>query len=132
MKQPAEEPIPENVRRFIFEHIDSVESLEILILLHGQPTEELTPAEVSRRLYTSVESARTRLGQLQRAKLLVSISTEPTKYRFNAASPEALVVGELEKLYKSRRVSIISFIYSKPTDPLRAFSDAFRLRKDES
>jgi hypothetical protein len=69
---------------------------------------------------------------LRRTKLLVSISTEPVKYRFNPASPEAGLVGELEKIYKARRVSIISFIYSKPTDPLRAFSDAFRLRKEES
>ena len=41
------------------------------------------------------------------------------------------LVADLEKIYKTRRVSVISFIYSKPTDPLRAFSDAFKLRKDE-
>jgi len=132
LNQSPEAPIPEDIRRFIVKHIDSVEALEILLLLFGNAGEELSPEEASRRLYTSVESAARRLDQLQRVKLLVSISTEPPKYRFNSASPDATLMGELEKVYKERRVSIISFIYSKPTDPLRAFSDAFRLRKEES
>jgi len=131
LKQPAEESIPENVRRFIVEHINSVESLEILLSLFARPAEESSPEDVSRALCTSLESATARLSELQQARLLVSISTEPPKYRFNTDSPEASLVALLEKTYRERRVSVISFIYSKPSDPLRAFSDAFRLRKDE-
>jgi hypothetical protein len=132
LKQPAEEPIPENVRRFIVEHIHSVESLEILLLLFAGGAKESNALEVSRTLCTGLESAAAQLQQLHGAKLLnISEAGDPPKYRFNATSPEAVVVADLEKIYKSRRVSVISFIYSKPTDPLRAFSDAFRLRKDE-
>lgn len=101
------------------------------MLLFDQPVTELGAAEVSRRLYTSTESAAARLSELANAKLLVKIGTEPPMYRFNVASPEAGTVANLERIYKERRVSVISFIYSKPSDPLRAFSDAFRLRKDE-
>jgi hypothetical protein len=131
LKQPAEEPIPENLRSFIIERINSVEALEILLLLFGHATQELSAAEVSQKLYTSVGSASARLDELQQAKLLVLIGTEPIRYRFNPTGPEAAVVADLEKIYKQRRVSVISFIYSKPSDPLRAFSDAFRLRKEE-
>ena len=132
MNQPAEEPIPENVRRFIVDHINSVESLEILLLLFAAPAKESSPMEVSRTLCTSLESATARLHELHQTKLLLAIDGgESLKYRFNTESPEAAVVADLEKVYKGRRVSVISFIYSKPTDPLRAFSDAFRLRKDQ-
>jgi hypothetical protein len=132
LKQPAEEPIPEKVRRFIVDHINSVESLEILLLLFADAGREWNASEVSRTLYTRLESAAAQLQALHRAKLLLAIEGgESPKYRFHAASPEADTVVELEKIYKARRVSVISFIYSKPTDPLRAFSDAFRLRKDE-
>jgi hypothetical protein len=131
LNQPAEEPLPENVRRFIVERINSVESLEVLLLLFAQPAVELSVAEVSRKLCTSIESAVARLRELQLAKLLVEAGTEPRKYRFNPAAPEFALVGDLEKTYKQRRVSVISFIYTKPSDPLRAFLDAFRLRKDE-
>jgi len=131
LNQPAEEPIPEHVRRFIVDHIQSVESLEVLLLCFAGSSGEHSPAEVSRVLYTSLESATTRLEELHRDKLLVTSGADPMKYRFNSASPDTAVVADLEKIYKQRRVSVISFIYSKPTDPLRAFSDAFRLRKDE-
>ena len=93
---------------------------------------ESSSLEVSRTLCTSLESATARLQELHRAKLLAATdSTESPKYRFNADSPDKALVTDLEKVYKARRVSVISFIYSKPTDPLRAFSDAFKLRKDE-
>ena len=133
MSQPPEEPIPEIVRRFIIEHINSVESLEILLLLSAGTIREYTAEEVSRTLRTSLESAAARLKELHRSKLLMTVENEGSpKYRFDSASPGAGVVVDLEKVYKTRRVSVISFIYSNPTDPLRAFSDAFRLRKDES
>jgi hypothetical protein len=132
LKQPAEEPIPETVRRFIVDHIHSVESLEILLLLFGGGAKEFSALEVSRNLCTSLESAAAQLHQLHKAALLVATeAADPPKYRFNPGSPEAPVVADLEKIYKTRRVSVISFIYSKPTDPLRAFSNAFKLRKDE-
>jgi len=133
LKQPAEEPIPESVRRFIIEHINSVESLEVLLHLSSGTIREHTAEEVSRTLCTSLESAKARLYELYRSKLLARVETATSlKYRFDPAAPGASVVAELEKVYKTRRVSVISFIYSNPTDPLRAFSDAFRLRKDES
>jgi hypothetical protein len=133
LNQPSEEPIPEIVRRFIIEHINSVESLEILLLLSAGTIREYTAEEVSRTLRTSLESAAARLKELHRSKLLMTVENEGSpKYRFDPASPGAGVVADLEKVYKTRRVSVISFIYSNPTDPLRAFSDAFRLRKDES
>jgi hypothetical protein len=133
LNQPPEEPIPEIVRRFIIEHINSVESLEILLLLSTGTIREYTAEDVSRTLRTSLESAAARLKELHRSKLLVTVENEGSpQYRFDTASPGAGVVADLEKVYKTRRVSVISFIYSNPTDPLRAFSDAFRLRKDES
>jgi len=133
LNQPAEEPISESIRRFITEHINSVESLEILLLLSTGTIREYTAEEVSRTLCTSLESAAARLKELHRAKLLVALENGGSlKYRFDPASPKAPVAADLEKVYKTRRVSVISFIYSNPTDPLRAFSDAFRLRKEES
>lgn len=131
MRQPAEEHIPESVKRFIIERINSVESLEILLVLFDQPTAESTALDMSRQLRTSVESAAARLDELRAAKLLLA-SGEPAKFRFNPAHPESQVVADLERIYKERRVSVISLIYSKPSEPLRAFSDAFRLRKGES
>ena len=129
--KPPDDRFPDEIKRFISERIPSVEVLEILLLLFAEP-EEWAVLEVSRELCTSVNSARSRLEELTSAKLLVSINTDPVKYRFNRDDTAMFsLVDRLEKIYKERRVSVISLIYSKPAEPLRAFSDAFRLRKDE-
>lgn len=128
----ADDKFPDDIKRFVGERIPSVEVLEILLLVFADPQEEWSALEVSRKLCTSVNSARSRLQELEAAKVLLSINTEPVKYRFHRENaPMFSLVGELERIYKERRVSVISLIYSKPAEPLRAFSDAFRLRKDE-
>ena len=86
-----------------------MESLEILLLLSAGTIREYTAEEVSRTLRTSLESAAARLKELHRAKLLVTVENEGSpKYRFDSASPGAVVVADLEKVYKTRRVSVIS------------------------
>lgn len=110
-----------------------MESLEVLLHLSSGTIREHSAEEVSRTLCTSLESAKARLQELHRSKLLAKVeSAQGVKFRFDSAAPGANLVADLERVYKTRRVSVISFIYANPTDPLRAFSDAFRLRKDES
>jgi hypothetical protein len=41
------EPFSEQVRVFLREHMTSFERLEVLLLLHGNPSEELTASEVT-------------------------------------------------------------------------------------
>jgi hypothetical protein len=40
-------------------------------------------------------------------------------------------VGRLLQLYRERPVTMIKMIYARAKDPLRVFSDAFRIRKEE-
>jgi hypothetical protein len=37
-------------------------------------------------------------------------------------------VDAVGRAYSERRVSVITFIFSRPTDRLRSFSDAFRIK----
>ena len=53
-------------------------------------------------------------------------------YVYSPSSAHAAkIVEELSVLYKIRRVTIITLIYSKPSEQIRDFSDAFRFKKDE-
>jgi hypothetical protein len=40
-------------------------------------------------------------------------------------------VARLAGTYRERRVAVITLIVSKPLESVRAFSDAFRIRKKE-
>lgn len=118
--------IPARVRELLDRHISSVEQLELLFLLQGEPSATFTPETASRRIGTTPHSARIRLGELAAAGL--ARSTEGGYAYANGAHDAA--VADLRRLYSTHRVRIISRIFDKPPDSVRRFADAFRLKKD--
>jgi hypothetical protein len=127
-----ESGLPEEVRRLIVDHIESVEQLEILLLLYQQRGRTWTAEEVARELRVAASSAGERLEELQRDALLSRVEGEPMRYRYDPASSKLDgVVGGLATAYSERRVTVINLIFSKPVDKIRTFADAFRLRRDD-
>ena len=124
--------IPPRVQRFISMHIDSIEKLEVLLLLRARVDREWTARDVSQELRITEASAAARLEDLTVRRLLAVKEGSPPIYRFSPASAEdAQDVSDLQATYSTRRVSVISFIFSKPLDKVRGFADAFRLKRDK-
>lgn len=122
--------LPEALQRFLAERIDSVEQLEILLLLAQDPAQEWAAPDVARALYTHPDSAGRRLAVLQLQGLLAR--TDGGAYRYAAAGTDTgALVSQLAVAYRERRVSVISLIASRPMDNVRAFSDAFRLKRED-
>jgi hypothetical protein len=122
--------IPEEVHRFILQCIDSVEQLEVLLLLHGSPAVTWSPEAVATNLYSNPDSIGRRLAGLCGKGLLAV--TEASSYRYQPRTPELdATVLRLADTYRQRRVAVITVIASKPMENVRAFSDAFRLRKKD-
>ena len=81
-------------------------------------------------LYSNPDSIRRRLAGLQAKELLAS--TASTSYRYQPKTPALdATVTLLSDTYRERRVAVITVIASKPMENVRAFSDAFRLRKKD-
>jgi len=124
--------IPPRVQRFIATHIDSIEKLEVLLLLRSRADREWNARDVSQELRITESSATARLEDLTARRLLVKASGSASSYRYSpASSDDDEDVGELQSTYSTRRVSVISFIFSKPLDRVRGFADAFRLKRDK-
>jgi hypothetical protein len=122
--------IPDDVQKFINDHINSLEQLEVLLLLKNNAAKSWTADEVSRGLFTSPESAAGRLKDLAARGFLVEAGTPPA-YTYQPPPDVHAVIAKLEQTYKERRISVINLIFSKPIDKIRTFSDAFRLRKKD-
>ncbi|WP_426756790.1 hypothetical protein [Myxococcus sp. Y35] len=123
--------IPQRVQRFITTHIDSLEKLEVLLLLRARADREWTASAVSLELRITDASAASRLEDLTNRRMLVSDGGTPPSYRYSPASSEDVqAVTELAAVYSVKRVSIISFIFSRPLDKVRGFAEAFILKKD--
>lgn len=123
--------IPDVVRSFVAQHIDSAELLETLLLVHSDPAREWSPESVAQSIYTVPAGATRRLEQLVEMGLASSSGTANPAYRYAPSRPAmAAQVDALAEAYRRARVPVINLIYNKPPDPLRSFADAFKLRKD--
>jgi hypothetical protein len=125
--------LSEVLQQFIVRHINSVDQLEMLLLMEKDPSREWSAEEIARVLFTEPQSISLRLDELAQAGLVAAKPTsEGMRYRYAPNTPELeRTVAELAAAYPSYRVAIINLIFSKPIDRIRTFADAFRFTKED-
>ena len=125
--------LPDEVRQFVAGNLSSVAQLEVLLLLREHRDREWTADEVSRTLYAAEGGMADQLNDLVSRGLAYVTEAPDRRFRYRLTKDEELdaVVNSLMKVYKERRVAVISLIYSEPIDKARSFADAFRIRKEK-
>ena len=119
--------IPDHVRRFVVEMIDSVPALEAVLLLRTHRDRPWRVEEAGARLYVSETVAAHVLGSLADCGLL---TVEGSAYRYAPIRPELdVIVQDLASTYATNLIAVTRLIHGKPADSVRHFADAFRLRK---
>jgi hypothetical protein len=121
------EGIPPAVRDFVLAHVDSIELLEVLLILAARPEVEFTADTVADQLRTAPTSARNRLRHLRDHHLAKELPNGT--FRLQRGAELETIVSELAQVYLQRRVAMITLIYSRPSDVVRVFTDAFVLKK---
>ena len=118
----------EPLQRFIRERLPSLEQIEIVLLLHGDPTRTWSAPEVSQRLGTPPESTAMRLFLLASNGVVTMESAGLPRYR--SVSELAPLVDELATVWSDRREDLGPIVGTTiAPDPLRTFADAFKLKK---
>ena len=115
-------------RTFINKNINSIEQIEVLLILRANPERLWTVDEISAIMRSSPNSIRSRLQSLAAKKLSVAVSDQ--EYRYAASGRLDAMVEVLAEEYGRRRFSVIELVFSRP-DAARQFADAFRLRDEE-
>jgi len=120
------------VKQFIFEHVDSVEQLEIIILLRANATAQWTPQAISDVLRTNPKSVEQRLIQLKRIGIVAEIEETLPKFQYAPKDDEALnrLIIHLDEAYRFRKHSMYELIFS-PLKRAREFAAAFTVKKDD-
>lgn len=121
--------LPSAVAKLVAEQIVSVLQLEILLLLHRAGV-AWTPAEIAGELRVEQNGIERWLDDLVRRGLAMGSGGSSPAYQFNPRADVA-AVDALAEAYRERRVSVISAIFAKPSDAVRSFADAFRIRKGD-
>lgn len=124
--------IPPELLRFLHSSIDSVEQLQILLLLAEDNSSDWTIDSVSRELRSTYGSVEKRIMDLQNSGVLTPEASLDGKLRFLPSSPAIKeIVLELTQIYRQRPHRVIAQIYNKPPAALQSFADAFLWKKEE-
>ena len=121
--------IPEEARHLIVRHIHSVAQLELLLYLRGLEGETATAASVAKEQRIGTDMASDILADL--TKRGFAIEKDEGGFAYRPSPTLAQHVDALADAYSTFRVTIINLIFSKPSESVQSFADAFRVRREE-
>jgi hypothetical protein len=111
---------------FVGASIRSVWALELLLFLKRNSARSWDEDGLILELRSSSVVIREALTALEAAGL---IRNSGDAYQYGAASPTLdQIASELERLYAAKPVAVVNAIVSPPSEQLRVFSDAFKLK----
>jgi hypothetical protein len=127
----SEKVFSDELEKFIAAEINSLERLEILLLLSGNPHKWWSAKSVYEVIKSSMQSVQDRLNEMVSRGILRMETDNEVRFQFGPKD-EAVwrITTELRDAYKERSVKVVQAIYSKPPDAVQEFARAFRLRKD--
>ena len=121
--------ISQDLKTFIKEHIHSVFSLEVLLLLRREQSRSFTASEVANELGIESDVAQ-QLSELTSANLVRTTNDDVTRYRYAPVDKELeSLVDQLAVAYAKQRVPILSLILTEHADRIRGFVEAYRLNR---
>ena len=102
--------------------------LEVLLHFFTHQSRSWSPAAMSQELRSHETIIRQQMDKLVSSGFLKKNADDNYLYSPNEAL--ASQVENLNKTYREMSVAVIAFIYEKPTDKLKGFADAFKIKKD--
>lgn len=121
--------LSEDVLRFIRTSIRSVWALELLLLLRRDAARSWNVAALIRELRGSAGIVAGAMTELQAAGLVASADDA---FLYQPASPELdALVAATAAAYAEYPVAVTQAIFTAPSDKIRLFADAFRIKQQE-
>ncbi len=130
MNTPPHDDLPPALRAFLYSCIDSIEQLDMLMLLR-RSDRAWRAREVAAELQLSDAVARAHLETLTARGLLHARAEGEVTYRFQPKTNElARYAALLAEAYASSRHLVVRFVATR-SPRTKSFSDAFKLREPD-
>ena len=121
--------ISESVKNFIFQFLDSIELLDVLLTLNFDRQKAWSIQAISEHLRSNPTSIKRRIDLLLDLKLIDKNLETPHTYFYNPKDPENQeIIEEIARIYQIQRHRLFELIFS-PLKGARDFADAFRISK---
>jgi hypothetical protein len=130
MVRPAE--LSGEVTSFITKEIESLDELELLLLLMQASNRWWDAASVAQTLGMPEEAARRTLDRFASRNLLAIRVTGDVRYQFQPGEPGLQrTMAAFAEACRVNRLAVLQLVTGRPQRSLRAFADAFRIRPDD-
>ncbi len=126
----GENDLADVVRRDIDEHIDNLDSLEVVMLVFREQSRTWTPDQAATALRISVRVARRELERMRTRGIARTVGDDAT-FQFDVSDlDKAAAVSLIASMYGTRRIVLINYVASQTLKRIQSIADAFKLRKD--
>jgi len=126
--------LPTELVRAVDLLVDSLDALELLILVAREPEELWAPDQVAARLRVGMQEARRALDRMRRRGLVAAEGgdgDDAAAYRFAPADAErAAAASEILTAYGNRRIELINHVAARAFERMLSASGASRPRDD--
>lgn len=124
--------IPEDIKAFILDHVDSIAELEALLVLRENPYQGWDCKEVADRIYCDENTTAGILKKLTRHGLIAPDSGSPHRFRYQQSRPEITdILNRLAAVYARYVVPLTTLVHQKSKGNIKSFADAFKLKKGD-
>lgn len=117
------------VRALIHDHIGSVGALELLLTLRSAPEQTWSVDDMCAAIECPASWAQIQLDSMTAAGFAEALGAGWRYAPIDTQRREA--VDALDEAYRLQTRDVLRFVFAGAGDELRAFSDAFRVRRDE-
>lgn len=116
-------PIPDDIRRFILDVIESVPALEALLLMHRDPEREWTASDLAAALYMEPQRIGSILADLVVRGLCRRRDDGEARYSALPSTSElARRLDQLADVYAHHLIAVTNLIHARPRTNAQGFS----------
>lgn len=120
------------VARDVDLYVDSLDSLEVVVMVFRESERSWSPEQVAQRLRISTRVARRELERMRTRGIARPDAEDPSRTQFDPSDTERLAaVARISATYGTRRIELINYVASQTLKRIQSISDAFRLKKDD-
>ena len=126
-----QDPIPEEVKRFLNQYINSIAELEIILILRMHRDQSWSSSSVADRIYSSEEVTARLLARLTNSGFITADGPSEAPFQYRPRHQElARMLDQLAEVYAKYLVPVSELVHKKSRRNIEGLAQAFRIRKE--
>lgn len=123
--------ISDEVKKFIYKYIESLAELEILLFFYNNQSQSYDSHMIAIEMRNNPHSVLMTMKVLNSYDFLILDDPDNKIYSYNRGNKDDSCIRQINSTYINYRHSLITLIFSRPSDSIRSFADAFKFKKDK-